>query len=148
MSIHAAVVWRPKLCSHLDWISGTGQPGVNGFLEHPFMALVCFLFVWVLDVCWLWGFCGVLLVCFFGFFFLVFFLFVCLGFFCLFGRFFSFFLRAWGFGFLCLILGRLFSQESQESISVVWCKMTPLWIKPYSPRNYQEVTMSLSEPSP
>lgn len=62
MSIHAAVVWRPKLCAHLDWISGTGQPGVNGFLEHLFMVLVCFYvcvgFGCLLVVGFLWGFVG------------------------------------------------------------------------------------------
>lgn len=75
----------------------------NTFLWFWFV----FMFVWVSDVCWLWGFCGVLL-----------------GVLSLFGRFFSVFLRAWVFGFLCLILGRLLSHETQESISVVWCKMT------------------------
>lgn len=82
-----------------QWLPGTPFYGFGLF----------FLFVWVLDVCWLWGFCRVLL-----------------GVLSLSGRFFSVFLRAWVFGFLCLILGQLLSHETQESISVVWCKMTPL----------------------
>lgn len=107
---------RPKLCDNLDWISGTGQPGVNGFLGASFygfgLVFVCVGFGCLLVVGFLWGFVG-------GF------LFVCLG-----GGFLVF-VRGWGFVFLHLILGRLCSRETQESISAVWCKTTPLWIQPH-----------------
>lgn len=74
--------------------------------EHLFISLdwfVCVGFGCLLFVGFCWGF------------------FACLGgFFCL------FLVRGVRVCFLYLILGQLFSHETQESISVVWCKMTPL----------------------